>query len=94
MRLTQDLVDKGDVTVEVYPMVTDADYSRIASDCEVPEFYDVVVRPSHDGVFSDGVFSDGTLDPFLEFENKTLQQANDAVRHLTALYPGLTVKWI
>ena len=87
--ITEEMIETGQVYVEIYPMVATPDGSRMTEGrFEAAEFYDVALRPTGD------VNADGTTDPFEEWENLTAEQAGAKVVELEAKYPGICSDWI
>lgn len=87
--ITEEMIETGQVYIEIYPMVETTDGGRLILDRdETPDFYDVSLRPTGE------VRADGSTDPFEEWENLTLEEAWLKVNELQALYPDICSDWI
>lgn len=85
--ITPKMVEAGEVLVEVYPMVRDADGARLTEgSLEAPDFYDVSLRPD--------TFEANDNDTYTDWEALSLAEAKATVADLEAKYPGIDVSWI
>jgi hypothetical protein len=84
---TPDQIDLAEVFIDVFPMIREpSGDSRMVQGLEEPAFYDVMLRP-HDWDITQN-------EPYGEWENLTLGQANTIVEALEALNPGIEVNWV
>lgn len=85
--ITPEMINDGDVYVEVYPMLRESDtMSRLIEAGEEPDFYDVWLRPD------DWDLNNGSS--FEEYEDLDWQAANERVAELERRYPGISVNWV
>jgi hypothetical protein len=80
------LVEAGDIYIEVYPMKNVEDGSRLIERGEEPDFYDVLLRPDD--------WDDNNHGAYGEWEDLTLDEAEDKIAELEALNPGIAVNWV
>jgi hypothetical protein len=86
-KITEAMVQSGDVYVEVYPMVHIEGGARlIEGRHEKPDFWDVALRPD------DWDDNNGTC--YGEWEDLTRPEAEKKVAELESQHPGIAVNWV
>lgn len=85
-KITPQMVQNGDVYIEVYPMVFDPECSRMAEKGETPDFYDVWLRPDY--------WDSNDNMSYAEFDGLSFAEANDKAEELAEMFPGIAISWI
>lgn len=85
--ITPEMVESGEVYIEVYPMVRDGEGARLTENAhETPDFYDVWLRPDD--------WETNRCTTYAEWDDLTLDGASAKVTELERQYPGIAVSWV
>ena len=91
--ITPEMILNRDVEIQIYAMIHNEDGSSslagLLTPSPDPDFYDVSLHPTHEGVRGDG-----TLDPIEEYEDLTLEKAKEVRDTLVSQLPGISVDWV
>jgi hypothetical protein len=80
------LVESGAIYIEVYPMKSCEIGDRLIERGEEPDYYDVWLRPDD--------WDDNHHGAYGEWEDLSLDEAEDKIAELEALNPGIEVCWV